>query len=311
MDLTDVIHISSPELQKFEPDLFIAASGYESRSISIPSQLGEIPGNKIVIAFSEHKKEISRPKNDDFYESDNYTKIVCSGLESPDFQSIFEEFSNNDHLKVMIDISVMTRLWYHAFLHFLYGCDSNKTMIVRFAYCAAVFNAPMILKKKVSLKKFILDDPGLNFGKSDKKTALIMGLGVEKDVAQQIHKLLNPDLTYLLFADPSIQKNYVETVFINNHNIIHDTDIKNLKGYPLQNTQEIYSLLIDLVLPLRKDYQIILVPNGPKIFSVIAMILHFSYPDIDLYHPKYNVKKISDRESSGQYTAFDLLFEAE
>lgn len=311
MELTDVIHISSPELQKFEPDLFIAASGYESRSISIPSQLGEIHGKKVVIAFSEHKKEISRQKNDDFYENNNYTKMSCSGLESPDFQSIFEQFSHKDQLKVMIDISVMTRQWYHAFLHFLYECDPCKTLTVRITYCAALFNAPMILQKKVSLKKFKIDEPGLDFVSSDKKTALIMGLGIEKDVSQQIHKLINPDRTYLLYADPSIQKNYVETVFINNHMLIQNTDIKNLKGYPLQNTQDIYGLLINLVLPLRKDYQIILVPNGPKIFSVISMILQFSYPDIDLYYPKYKIKKISDRESSGQYTAFDLVFEAE
>ena len=158
------------------------------------------------------------------------------------------------------------------------------------------------------MKSLIKTDPTV---KNKKKTALILGLGHEKNISDSIYKKVNPDLLYLFYSDPAADKKFVEEVFVNNHALINSIAIRNLVPYPIHNGQMIYQTLIDTVLPLRNEYSVIMVPNGPKFFSVVAQLVHLGYPDIQLAYPKYKKPPVVDQYPSDEPVALDVLFEGE
>lgn len=307
MEILDIIHYPKGDPFDYNPEVFIAASGYESRSTLLPRKLEGISCRKIVFGFKEYSTELMRPENDSYFHSHGYEFYTASGNEDPNFEKIFQEISIGG-LKVMVDISVMTRKWYHSLLRTIVNLRDYREMIVRIVYCPAFYSKSIKLRKSISINRLWMEEKIREESRSVKPKALIMGLGIEKGVSQNIHDALKPEKTVLFYADPLNQKAYVEDIYINNHKLINQIDIKDLLGYSIRDTSYIYKLLVDTLLPLRRDYQIIMVPTGPKIFTLIAMILQLSYPDLELAFPDFKVRQIKDRKPFSQYTFLDLVF---
>ena len=310
MELNNIIHTNSGDILDFEPDYFIAASGYETRATCVAKKFTHTACEKIALGFDEHLNDLSRPKNDKYFKANGFRQIIQETHGSPNFDSIFNGHTA-DRIHVLIDISVMTRNWYHELLKYLQGNIDFEHFHLRIMYCPAVYNEPYKLKKKISLKKFSFNENVLSRPKKKKKTALLLGLGIEKSISEKVHDIINPDQTILFYADPAIEQSYVENVFINNHGLINKTPIRFLKGFPIKDTRLMYQLLIDTIMPLREDYNIIIIPQGPKIFSLLSMIFQISYPDIDLLYPSYKIKQIKDRKPYDSFMCVDLEFDAE
>lgn len=122
---------------------------------------------------------------------------------------------------------------------------------------------------------------------------------------------MKPDLLFLFYADPPAEKHFVEKVFVNNHSVINQTPIRNLIAYPINNGQTIYQELIDVILPLRRDYDISIIPQGPKVFSMACILLQMGYPDTALSYPVFKKAQVQDRLPCGAPVVLDILFEAE
>ena len=151
---------------------------------------------------------------------------------------------------------------------------------------------------------------GLHYRDLQKK-ALILGLGHEANVSEAIYKIVKPDLLYLYYADPPVDKRFVEKVFVNNHALINMTPIRNLIAYPVNNGHIIYQSLIDTILPLRNDYAVTLIPQGPKIFSVASMLVQMGYPDTSISYPLFKKPQVSDRQPCGEPVILDVHFDGE
>ncbi len=64
-------------------------------------------------------------------------------------------------------------------------------------------------------------------------------------------------------------------------------------------------------MPLRNDYSITLIPQGPKIFSVACMLVHMGYPDTKISYPVFKKLPLMDRQSCGEPVVLDAWFEGE
>lgn len=307
MELIDFIHIPSESISDFEADLFIAASTYESRSLVIPQMLNNPGRRKVALTFTERRKYLHRPKNDQYFRENNYEIIYTRRFEAPDFESIFNEYKQ-DELKILIDISVMTRKWYYALLTFLHITNKFKNLHVRVGYCPAYYDTPVQLARKTTILSFKTKKNHKTSRHHHKKTALLLGLGVEIGLSQKIFDKLNPDHTVLFYANPPTQKRYVENVFVTNHSVINRIPIRNMLSYPVLNPVEIYQLLTNTVLPLRDDHHVIIVPQGPTIFSFMTMLFQNSYPDIELIYPGYHLKNEKDRLTCQEIIGLDLNY---
>jgi hypothetical protein len=226
----------------------------------------------------------------------------------PDVDTIFNGFADKS-LNVFIDCTNMPPIWYYEFFKWFNDKqEGDERVRMRIAYTMAAYVRQPGSRKVKEISDFLNGEVKPANGK---KVALILGLGQEKKVSDSIFKMINPDLLYLYYADPPVEKKFAEKVFINNHNLINEAPIRNLVAYPIRNAQTIYQSLINTILPLRDEYSIVLIPQGPKIFSVVSMLVHMGYPDIRISYPRLKKAPTSDRMPKDAPVVLDILFEGE
>jgi hypothetical protein len=202
----------------------------------------------------------------------------------------------------------MPQEWYYEFFRwFGESQDVYEKARLRFTYTMAAYVDEDLHPKVRKIRAFLSE----NLKKTKKKKALILGLGQEANVAEAIYKLEKPDLLFLYYTDPPVDKQFVQKVFVNNHALIQQTPIRNLIAYPVNNGQAIYQSLMDTILPIRDNYRVTLIPQGPKIFSVAAMLVHMGYPDTVISYPVFKKAGIQDREPCGEPVILDVHFEGE
>ena len=307
MELSSIRHIDPDQLPDFKADLFITTLGFESRSTTVARNFEQSACRKIALEKSNGVREFSYRENSDYFEKHGF-EIFRVQSDLPDVGQIFHSI-NDDHLNLLIDCTSMSPNWYYEFFRWFYEKqDGDGSVHMRIAYTMANYvRQPGSVKVK-EIFDFLKVDPKPANGK---KVALILGLGQEHNLSDSIYKLVNPDLLYLFYADPPVEKLFVEKVFVNNHNLINKTPIRNLVAYPIRNGQVIYQSLVDTILPLRHEYSIILIPQGPKIFSVVSMLIHMVYPDIRISYPLIKNPPAADRLPMDAPVVLDILFEGE
>jgi hypothetical protein len=307
MEISTIIHTDPDALRNFNADIFITTLGFEARCTNIARLYEDHACRKIALSRTDHLKEHSYKKNKEYYLSNGF-EIIAIEKEVPDVGALLTEH-RNEQIDILLDCTSMSPRWYYEFFSWFSECqDLFEKARIRIAYTMAAFSDSHQSRKVKGVKEFLeAHENSTEIG----KTALILGLGHEKHVGQEIFNKIKPDLLYLFYADPPVEKQFVEQVFVNNHSLIDTTPIRNLISYPIRNGQVIYERLIDTILPLRNKYTILLIPHGPKIFSLVAMLVHLRYPDIVISYPIFKRPPTQDRIPSGEPVILDILLEGE
>jgi hypothetical protein len=282
MEFQSAKQISPENLQSTEYDIFILAAGYEQRSIFLPLNYSINAKLKIALAFEEKPKELNRKSNDIYLIEKGFKLITLSGDEILDPEKYFSDFFKEksiEHLNILVDYSSMTKVWYANILNYLIGSTKGPNNVtVHFSYTPALYNE---LKKSGPVK---YNTPISHSYKKDlpssKQIALIIGLGLNNSSAEFIRKSLNPTLTVLFYADPTNDLKYVKKVLKCNQELVEQTEVRNLINFPLNELDKTNEILTNLCLGLRVNYNVVIAPVGPKVFSFLALLLASKYPDI-------------------------------
>lgn len=307
MELSDIQHIDPANITDFEPDVFITTLGFESRCTTIARLFESVAVRKVALSRTDHPKEFSFQENRNYYLQQGF-EIISVETRVPDFGTILGD-PLKETVNVLFDCTSMSPRWYYEFFRwFSEDQDLYVSANLRIAYTMACFE-PLDSNRKVKrIREFLKTD---NRTLQTRKKALLLGMGHEDKIGETIYKMVKPDLLYLYYADPPVDKQFVDTLFVNNHSLINETSIRNLIAYPIRNGQAIYQGLIDTILPLRNDYIITLIPHGPKIFSVVAMLVHLRYPDVRISYPVFNKPPAVDRHPCGEPVVLDIHFDGE
>lgn len=307
MELSFIKHIDPLQIADFKADLFITCVGHETRSTVVARKFENNSCRKIALQNAKQIKDFSFRENSKYLESQGY-EIVRVESEVPDMHGIFQSM-NGDSIRLALDCTNMPPLWYHEFFSWFDEMQTENGQVrLRIAYTMAGYVSQSGSHKVKKILNFFKEEVR---SPNSRKTALILGLGQEKQVSESILDIINPDLLYLFYADPPAEKRFVEKVFVNNHKLINETPIRNLVSYPVRNGQKIYHSLINTILPLRNEYSIVLIPHGPKIFSIVSMLVHLGYPDIRIRYPRFKKQAIADRLPKDEPVVLDILFEGE
>lgn len=308
MEVSAISHIEPQNLSDLEAHAFITTLGFESRCTVIARKLEDNTFRKIALARTDHPKEFSFQENREYYQQHGY-EIIPVETALPDLGVILRGMEK-DKIRLIIDFTSMSQRWYYeVFRWFNDNPEGFEQAHLRFAYTMARYEELDQARKIRRIKPFLNSVPGSNNHK--KKKALILGLGHEEHISNAIYRMVKPDLLYLMYADPPVDKKFVEKLFISNHALINSTSIRNLIAYPIRNGQSIYKSLTEIILPLRNDYNILMIPHGPKIFSIAAMLLQLAYPDIQISYPEFKKPPTVDRHPIDEPVVLDVLFEGE
>ena len=292
MEFIDSRQVDIEIVEKQCFDIFIVAAGYESRSVSLIENYMIKAENKIAFAYSKFENKSAREKNNNTLLKHGFSFIELSDHESePIRQEILDLLGTlkKKNISILIDYSCMTKLWYATMINvFLTESIEESIIDVYFSYTSVVYSK---MKKISFVPKFRSMAKGLNPLDSSRPTALIVGLGMEKGLADECIKKLKPDLLYLMCADPYPDDAYIHRVLENNQELINRTDIGNLSNYPLNDLDRITDILTSTSLKFRLKYNVVIASLGPKVFSLIAFLLASRYPDITVWRTENNQTK--------------------
>lgn len=191
-----------------------------------------------------------------------------------------DEFLNNtsQDINIVVDYSCMTKSWYYTIILYLKEkkLDINS-ITVFFTYTPSKYSKPQLPKTNTEIAPL----PGKYVVPTDKPKALIVCLGYEQNKAQGIIEHLDPKICFIYYSKPALDKNFVETIELNNKDILEKDN--NVITFPLEDLIFLEKDLTALYYSLRNEYSVIIAPLGPKPFSFISMLMSIKYNDIDIW----------------------------
>jgi len=265
-------------------DCIIVASGYEKRAVQVAERVSSHPiKEKYVVGFRE-QMVLNRHNNDDVFKLLGYVPTPSLGDAGGAVADIMEKLvsqSSGTALRVVVDYSCMTRIWYASILNYFAANTSHKTTVeITFAYSPALFSEPGETGPNTVMGP-MAGYCGLQM--PDRESALVVGLGYERDRAIGLVEYIEASKIALFLSDPALNPQFTREVRNNNYELIRRIGQGNTFSYPFTNLAASYNLLASVCLGLGNQYRVILAPLGPKPFSLLCLILAKQYKNIDVW----------------------------
>lgn len=268
-----------------EFDIVVAASGYEERAPFVSEALHNTEGEGLVFGFDESNDHPRRVHNDQVFAALGYRMVSCSGN---DHESTAAAVSDaiarcpNDPVRIAIDITSMTRAWYWGIAKMLSEVTSDISLDVTYFYSIAEYEAPT---NEAEPAMVIGPIRGLSAGLElpTSPISLCIGLGYDRDLALGLLEYIEPSETWLYYASPATDDQYVRDVRRNNKQLFSRVPAENVIRYPVKDLLHTYAQMESLASLLVRISRVILAPMGPKPFGLLSFFLTLKYPEIDAW----------------------------
>ena len=315
MELVFAHQVGFEQLNNRRFNYFIAASGYENRCTYLVDNLVIEADRKIALAFDDKKDYLYRKKNDRRFADEKFEFIEEPASSKDNLIKLLNSICSYDHgsdkISFLIDYSCMSKIWYAAIINYFLSNELRlKNLEVYFSYTSAVFAEPLRPVKRILLKTpEVLMETSSGSGRP---RALIIGLGFEKYLTSRLVEKLEYDRLFAFYSDPAFDSRYADRVVRNNRKILKKLPSSNIFKFPIEDLKETDSILTSLVMRLRLTHHVIILPVGPKPFTLSSLLLAARYPDIEVWNidttysaPAYN------RNPMGEPKVCKVLFSSE
>jgi hypothetical protein len=256
--------------QKF--DLFIYALGFETRATKLASHC---VAQKIIALKMPDLGIHSYRKNCEFASTRKHRVVdnIDNFLES-ELPSYFRKAGDRS-LVVGFDISSVNRIILFDVLIKLATVVRSGDQIGVY-YCPAAFTEPDW--QFPCIEKLGPITPGFSSFNADpsKPLCLMLGMGFEAGVSMGIISQLEPRLSYCFWGtgvsndfDRAVRRANFDFDFTGFNTKVLSYDIKDPKGA--------FNMLDAVIYGLMKDYRIVVVPMGPKIFALLTALVGMTY----------------------------------
>jgi|GEM_PF-7075424 len=253
-------------------DVIFLSCGFEARSThvfqSIPNECHE---KCVILGFHPEKEILSRFNNRDIYNNFNLKSLIFSDPGGYDaaIKDKLELFSNNNNsIKIFVDYSAMTRLWYGYLITWLRYSGSVNSAIIDFCYVSGEYIGDFSnfqIKETIPLSGF----EGATAG--TRRTVALYGLGYDQYATLAVHEMIEPDSFICFMAANENDDDGLSIVSRENRQII-ELSGRSPIILPFYNIENIVDSLIQVIDGLRDNDEIMVVPMGPKT-HVLASLL--------------------------------------
>jgi hypothetical protein len=117
----------------------------------------------------------------------------------------------------------------------------------------------------------------------DLPTAVVLGLGHEPGKALGIAEYIDGRELYAFMTNPAFDMRFTRDVLKMNKQLIEKLAVGHLVEYPLPKMTAMGLLLNSLVEGLSKTHRVILVPLGPKLFSLFCFLFAMRHPEVSVW----------------------------
>lgn len=295
-------------------DIFISSLGYEARSTFAPKKFGKKSERRVAVAFTDRLVG-AYLENKDFYEKNEYEIITynqdnfCERISSIVNSQIESASHQPDVLRLVIDISSMSRPIIASLCLCLSREASKIDIEVVFLYCPAKYTPPSDKQNVVSISEPVIPELAGWSMHPEMPPAALVGLGFEYDLALGAIEFLEPAAVWA-FCPYGEDRKFEVALEENNEDFLNDTDRSRIVRYDVRNPYDCFIDLEALTYGLCSHMRPVIVPSGPKIFALLAVLVAL------IHSPNVVVWRVSgdqsspadDREPSGTIIPINVLF---
>lgn len=303
MNKIHVQDISVKEFTETKYDIAIFSCGYEERCVEVPSKIESVNiSNSLVISFDQHKNDKTRNSCKEFYET-VFPKSCFIESSQDKVKSIYTSLSRvvdeceGEELNILIDYTSMSRVWYSAVLNYLISF-SNRKVIIDLTYANGIYH-DVNLNVELGEIKVIPGCEGISLTK--KNNAAIFMLGFDNYGPLRLYNILNPNKCFGVMASPASSHQY-ETICINKNNDFikyHLGGEDNLLKLPINSISSCYEHMSQVLSPLEKDYNVSIIPFGPKPHILTAILCSFNFPNVTCMYSEYIRNRTTPVQATG------------
>jgi hypothetical protein len=213
----------------------------------------------------------------------------------------FIENSDNDSIKIILDISLLSRKDVAEIISLITKCSNIIKIELAIVYALAKYKPPV--KTQVANAKVMpvghfytgwCLTPGL-------PVMTIVGLGYEKDKALGAIEYVESSST-VVYLPNSSEESYKNDVIEENKNILNFVAQKNKIDYDVHSPVELVFSLESMISTNKSEFKIVLFPFGPKIYYACSLIAAIPHPEASVWYVSgeerdYNTSQ--DREVVG------------
>lgn len=278
MKIKTLYNIQTDQFCQYEFDLFIMSYRNTERALFLYQK--PLQNKKQLILFTS-LEELEQPtrslgsgadtlviKNDEIDALINYLLDFINKSEKSD-------------IRISIDYTAMSQLWYSSILVFFNNLNIDKKVYLYFSYAQSKFYKPSnsgnFNYKFQPLKGYS------NISIPNKPTALILGVGFENRRAFSLKEYLDAEEVYVFITDKLSAPQFNKEVYIQNRDIISQMNDDHILEYPVLDILYTRKILYDLCKNLSNDFRVLIAPCGPKTFSLVSAIVAMQIPNIDVW----------------------------
>jgi hypothetical protein len=283
MELTHIGEINFSKLRHEQFDYFIAVCGYQPRCYFLASRLGLDATVKFLLKIDEQDNSSERNNHMDFFAANGFISYSGSVTESSAIEKLVGEICNKniEKLNILIDYSCMPKKWYSVILDNITRNNFKSKKINLFlSYTPKIFEQTKKISNTEYFGPIIQDKDRLN---KKKPVTIIAGLDNNAKLLNEAITKIRP-LKILAFVPESrTDPEYTYSVAENNRSLLDKLNSNHIFRYDMSHPDAINSLLTSCCLDHRINQEVMIIPQGPKVFSMMALLLSVRYPDIKLW----------------------------
>ncbi|HEX8281897.1 MAG TPA: hypothetical protein VF588_00860 [Pyrinomonadaceae bacterium] len=273
-------------------DAFIGVVGYEKRASYIASKVVRQVKKLYACAFDERKVYSYNNNYEWFKEQDSYIEEISDQSYKDWCQKVINEIvlGSDNRINVCVDISSMSRYRIAALVAALFENESSKSICVDFLYAPAEYSSPNLEEGPITFAKPVMETFAGWTNEPNDPPVVIIGLGYERDKAVGIVEYIEPGEVWA-FMPYGVDERYDAEVKRANKAFFEVLPTDHIVNYSVNRPFECFTDLESLIYGISRVGRPILIPFGPKIFSLCCLLISI------LHYPSISVWRVS----SGQY----------
>jgi hypothetical protein len=219
----------------------------------------------------------------DYFLSAGFKSSSGTVTESSVIEKLIGEICNKNYekLNILIDYSCMPKKWYAVIINDITRNNFNSKKINLFlSYTPKLFEQTKKISNTEYFGPIVKDKDNLN---RKKPVTIIAGLDNNPKLINEAIAKIQPVNILAFVPQSGADPDYTWSVIENNRPLLDKLNSKHIFRYDMNHPDAINSLLTSSCLDHRINEEVMIIPQGPKVFSMMALLLSVRYPDVKLW----------------------------
>jgi hypothetical protein len=291
-------------------DLIYAVLGYEARARYAMEQLRPKGSEKVAWGFGV-QEEMAYQENLRFFKKQGFDCTpISENAHALQFSNVLSDIrsTRTENVGVLVDISSATRRRLAEVMWELACHSAQKSISADFLYTLAQFQRPSKRNTRNSDAGPVSSAFAGWWSEPERPIAAVVGLGYEEDKALgMVEHLQAPDVW--TFEPRSLVSEYTAALELANKRLIELVPEAHHLSYSVEQPYQTFLALESLVDGLSRDWNTILVPFGPKIFTLISMLVALRRQGLPVWRVSAGVlQRPRDAKAAGPIYGLRVIF---